>query len=134
MKLRPLKSLAKQVLEAEDCSKNTEVSVLLTDDKKIAELNEQYRNTKGPTDVLSFSQLEGDDDFDPDMEEHLLGDIVISIETAKRQAEEAGKSIESEINMLLTHGLLHLIGYDHAEPDEAEKMFSRQNELLEKIS
>jgi len=118
------------VLQVENCGKNTEISVLLTDDKEIAGLNEEYRDTKGPTDVLSFSQVEGDEDFAPDVDEHLLGDVVISVETAKRQAEEAGKSIEEEVDMLLTHGILHLLGYDHAEPEEAEKMFARQAELL----
>lgn len=133
MKIRQLKSLAKQVLQAEDCGKNTEVSILLTNDEEIAELNKEYRDTEGPTDVLSFSQVEGDEEFAPDMDEHLLGDIVISVETAKRQAEEAGKSTEDEVHMLLTHGLLHLLGYDHAEPEEAEQMFARQNELLNSI-
>lgn len=118
------------MLQVENCGKNTEISVLLTDDKEIAGLNEEYRDTKGPTDVLSFSQVEGDEDFAPDVDEHLLGDVVISVETAKRQAEEAGKSIEEEVDMLLTHGILHLLGYDHAEPEEAEKMFARQAELL----
>ncbi len=104
--------------------------MLLTDDTQIAQLNKQYRDVDGPTDVLSFSQIEGDDDFSGDEGDGLLGDVVISVETAKRQAESAGHPIDDEIDMLLVHGILHLLGYDHAEPDEEKIMFSRQTEIL----
>lgn len=111
---------------------------MLTDDESITILNEEYRGIEAPTDVLSFSQHEPsmlgwDLESHPNIEgatEHLLGDVVVSVETAKRQAEEQGRDLDSEIDMLLVHGLLHLLGYDHAEPDEAEKMFARQAELL----
>ena len=102
-------------------------------------LNGQYRGIEEPTDVLSFSQHEPsvlgwDLESHPNIEEpaapNLLGDVVISVETAKRQAGERGVDLDSEIDMLLVHGLLHLLGYDHAEPDEAEKLFARQQELL----
>lgn len=116
------------MLRAEGCAETTEVSVLLTDDEGISALNVEYRGVEGPTDVLSFSQHEGEDDFSS--AENLLGDLVISVETAKRQAREQGKPLEAEIDMLVTHGLLHLLGYDHSEPVEAERMFARQNELL----
>lgn len=104
------------------------MSVLLTDDEGISVLNGEYRGVSGPTDVLSFSQHEGEDEFAG--EENLLGDVVISVETAKRQAKEQGRAIAAEVDMLLVHGLLHLLGHDHAEPQEAEKMFARQAELL----
>ncbi len=120
--------MATRALQAENCAENTEVSVLLTDDEGIRALNVEYRGVDGPTDVLSFSQHEGEDEFAS--EENLLGDLVISVETAKRQAKEQGRAIEAEVHMLVVHGLLHLLGYDHAEPDEAERMFARQNELL----
>jgi probable rRNA maturation factor len=116
------------VLQAENCADTAEVSVLLTDDEGIGALNGEYRGVDGPTDVLSFSQHEGEDEFAG--EENLLGDLGVSVETAKRQAKEQGKTIAAEVDMLVTHGLLHLLGYDHAEPEEAEKMFARQNELL----
>ena len=103
---------------------------MLTGDEQIRTLNKEYREIDAPTDVLSFSQIEGDDDFGPDMDEVALGDIVISVETAQRQADEQDKELQDEINMLLVHGLLHLLGYDHAEPEDAEKMFARQEELL----
>jgi probable rRNA maturation factor len=101
---------------------------LLADDECISILNGQYRGIDGPTDVLSFSQHEGDEDFDS--AGNLLGDVVISVETAVRQASERGADLDSEIDVLLVHGLLHLLGYDHAEPGEAEAMFARQTELV----
>lgn len=128
VKTRRIRSLALQVLQAENCTADTEVSILLTDDESITMLNGEYRGLQEPTDVLSFSQHEGDDEFAA--EENLLGDVVISVETAKRQADERGADLDSEIDMLLVHGLLHLLGYDHAEPEEADKMFARQAELL----
>ena len=127
-KPRRLRSLALRVLRAESCTEDTEVSILLTDDECITILNGQYRDAEGPTDVLSFSQHEGEDEFVS--EENVLGDVVISVETAKRQADERGADLDPEIDMLLVHGLLHLLGYDHAESDEAEKLFARQSELL----
>ena len=105
-----------------------EVSVLLTDDESITILNGRYRGIDAPTDVLSFSQHEGDDDFAA--EGNLLGDVVVSVETAQRQADERGADLDSEIDVLITHGLLHLLGYDHSEPGEAERMFARQAELV----
>lgn len=124
-----LMKMAAAVLQAEGCAANTEVSILLTDDESIAGLNSEYRGVEGPTDVLSFSQHEGEDDFAPGGEENLLGDVVISVETAERQARERGAELDEELDVLLAHGLLHLLGYDHAEPEEAERMFAIQAEL-----
>jgi len=101
---------------------------LLADDESISILNGQYRGIEGPTDVLSFSQHEGEDEFAA--EQGLLGDVVISVETAMRQAAERGAQLDSEIDLLLVHGLLHLLGYDHAEPEQEKAMFARQAELL----
>ncbi|MEN6582055.1 MAG: rRNA maturation RNase YbeY [Armatimonadota bacterium] len=126
--------MARRLLQAEDCSANTEVSILLTDDKQIAELNKQYRGIEDPTDVLSFSLIEGDDEFPPDEEGGLLGDVVISIETAQKQAEAQGHDLDHEIDVLLVHGLLHLLGYDHAEPEDEKEMFGRQAEILKIIA
>lgn len=130
MKVRRIRNLAQRLLLAEGCRDNTEVSVLLTADTQIAQLNKEYRQVEGPTDVLSFSQLEGDDNFTQEEDDGLLGDVVISVETAKRQAESQGHSLDEEIDVLLVHGILHLLGYDHAEPDEEKKMFARQTEIL----
>ena len=128
MKPRRIRSLAQRVLQAENCSQDTEVSILLADDESISILNGQYRGIEGPTDVLSFSQHEGEDEFAA--EQGLLGDVVISVETAMRQAAERGAQLDSEIDLLLVHGLLHLLGYDHAEPEQEKAMFARQAELL----
>jgi len=128
VKPRRIRSLAQRVLQAENCSQDTEVSILLADDESISILNGQYRGIEGPTDVLSFSQHEGEDEFAA--EQGLLGDVVISVETAMRQAAERGAQLDSEIDLLLVHGLLHLLGYDHAEPEQEKAMFARQAELL----
>ncbi len=104
---RPLEEL-ERVLQDEFKVK-APLSVVLVSDRRIAEMNEKYRNKKGPTDVLSFSY------DDPEY----LGDIIISVETAKRQAEEMGHSLERELKVLLIHGFLHLLGYDH-ETDNGE--------------
>ncbi len=103
---------------------------MLTGDETIKILNEQYRGIDEATDVLSFSQHETDEVFPGVDDENLLGDIVISVETAKRQAQERGIAMDEEIEILLVHGLLHLLGYDHVESDEADAMFARQAEML----
>ena len=128
--LRRIRSVTRRLLRAEGRPDDTEVSILLTDDAHIAQLNRQYRDVEGPTDVLSFSQAEGDDEPIFGIEDNLLGDVVISVETAQRQAAEQARSLESEMDMLLVHGLLHLLGYDHAEPDEERMMFAKQDEFL----
>lgn len=129
MRLRRVKSLAQRLLRAENCPEDTEVSILLTDDRQIRELNRDYREIDAPTDVLSFSQTEGEE-VGQGVEDNLLGDVVISVETAERQASEAERSTDEEVDMLLVHGLLHLLGYDHADPEDAKHMFARQEELL----
>ena len=129
-KIRRLKSLAQRLLQAEGCGENTEVSILLTDDKQIKILNRDYRDIDSPTDVLSFSQAEGDESFDDGPDDGLLGDVVISVETARRQAREQKNSLEEELDMLLVHGILHLLGYDHEKPEDEKRMFSKQEELL----
>lgn len=123
-----MRSLALRVLRAENCAADTEVSILLADDEGISILNKQYRGIDGPTDVLAFGQQEADSDFT--IPSNLLGDVVISVETAVRQAAERKADLDSEIDVLLVHGLLHLLGYDHEQPDEAERMFARQAELV----
>ena len=133
MKLRPIRSRARLLLQAEGCPDDTELSILLTDDESIAILNKTYRGIDGPTDVLSFSQTEGEEEFAGAKEENLLGDVVISVETAARQAGEQGHSLEDELDLLLVHGALHLLGYGHADPEGERVMFARQAELLKGI-
>lgn len=113
--------------------KNSEVSLLLTDDKEIKNLNKLYRNIDSPTDVLSFSMNKGfKNDFFPDaIDEYLLGDIVISIETAEKQANNSGHSFYRELTILFTHGLLHLTGFDHTSKEDSIKMKKEEERILE---
>jgi probable rRNA maturation factor len=101
-----------------------EVTLRLTDDETIRQLNREYRGRDRPTDVLAFAQREGEGGA---LHPHLLGDIVISIETAARQAR---RGLERELLFLAAHGLCHLLGYDHATDDEEAEMNARMSALL----
>lgn len=105
---------------------SAELSVLLTDDATIHPLNAEWRGKDRPTDVLSFSQLDGPPMGDDDV----LGDVVISLETAARQAAERGHSTAHEVRVLLVHGICHLIGHDHEDDDEAQVMEALERDLL----
>lgn len=109
-----------------------ELSILLVDDYQIEELNNQYLNRAGPTNVIAFPMQEGKfSEISP----HLLGDVVISVETAAREGASGGISVEERFSQLLVHGILHLFGYDHEKTDqEAELMEKKSKELLELIS
>ena len=115
-----------------EIKKNSEVSLLLTSDREIQYLNKVYRDKDTPTDVLSFSMNEGLDSFtdNDEIDDYLLGDIVISIETAQRNAELAEISLMQEINILIIHGLLHLLGYDHNSDEEFDKMKNEEDRIL----
>lgn len=104
-----------------------ELSLLLCDDPFIQALNRDYRGKDAPTDVLAFAQREGEG-ADPD--DDILGDVVISIPTATRQAEARGHSVEREIQVLLVHGFLHLLGYDHGDDVEEAEMEAAAGKLL----
>jgi len=108
-----------------------ELSVLLVDSDAMAALHVQWMDEAGPTDVLSFPMDElrpGTDDREP--EPGLLGDVVICPQVAAEQATRNGHPAEQELYLLCTHGILHLLGYDHAEPDEEKQMFDLQRDLL----
>ena len=108
-----------------------ELSVLLVDDPRIAELNETYLNHQGPTNVISFPMREGDGG---DLHPELLGDVVISMDTCSREAEMGAISTEKRFYELLVHGILHLFGYDHVHSDaEAQVMESKSREMLKLI-
>ena len=112
-------------VEFDEC----EISLLICDDAQIQELNKEYREKDYATDVLSFPMSD-----DPYGEGGMLGDIVISLDTAKKQAQEADIAIEREISFLFIHGLLHLMGFDHElGQDEEEEMFTLQEEILLKL-
>ena len=106
----------------------SELSVLIVDDGEMARLNQQYRQIGHTTDVLSFPMLEGEfSDIAPEM----LGDVVISAETAKAMSAETGAALESVLDLLVVHGILHLLGFDHeAGPAGANEMKLKTEELL----
>ena len=109
---------------------DAELSIALVDDATISDLNRRYRSKAGPTDVLSFSQLEGEH---VELAGNLLGDVVISLETAARQARVAHRGLDSEVAKLLVHGILHLIGHDHELDDEARVMQQLERRLRRAI-
>lgn len=104
-----------------------ELSILLCDDETIHPLNRDYRGKDKPTDVLSFAQREGEFAF---IDDDVLGDVIISMDTTIRQATERQHSVETELRVLLVHGILHLLGYDHIQDDEAEVMEAKEREIL----
>jgi probable rRNA maturation factor len=118
-----LSKIAHRALEVLGLSK-VELSIALVSDAQIKRLNKLYRNKDKPTDVLSFPIGEKVEDW------LILGDIVISVDTAKRQAQELGYSLEEELKRLLVHGLVHLLGYDHELGGEEEKKFFELEEFV----
>lgn len=116
------KSHVQKILQALECHEN-ELSILIVDDAKIQELNDQYRNIDAATDVLSFPQ---NDEEDAEFISQMLGDVVISVETAHRQAMEHQFSLEQELVLLLIHGTLHLLGYDHERSPKEEKIMKEK--------
>lgn len=105
-----------------------ELSILIVDDPQIAEFNGQYLNRQGPTNVIAFPMREGD--F-PTIHPNILGDVVISVDTAEKEADDAGISMFQRFIQLLVHGILHLLGYDHVDSEkDAEKMTKKTNDLL----
>lgn len=136
-----LKMLVRRAVETtldyEQCENPIEVSVTFTDNEGIRELNRKFRNIDRPTDVLSFPLFDytGESE-EPPVDEFvgMLGDIVISLEQAKKQAEEFGHSFEREAAFLTVHSMLHLLGYDHeAGGDEEADMRRRQREILDRM-
>ncbi len=123
---------ARSALSALGCDEDTELSVWLCTDDEIRELHRTYFGVDSPTNVISFAQRDGE--F-PDIEPQVLGDVVISLETARREAREAGTSLDDAVTYLLIHGILHLLGYDH-EGDQAHRapeMEAREQELYERV-
>lgn len=128
---RVIRKTVSGILESESALQNPETSILLLDDRRISELNETYLKRQGPTDVISFPQY--DDDVPPGLPQ-LLGDVVISVETAIRQAPQHGKTPGEEIVVLLIHGVLHLLGYDHEQsPEEGRRMRRRERSFYKKV-
>lgn len=129
--LLDVERLAQFVISKEGNPESTEVSISFVTDDAIHELNRDWRDVDRPTDVLSF-ECDGFDDDMPVMQDEVfeLGDIVVAPDVAEAQAPLYGLSFEHEMSLLITHGLLHLCGYDHMEDDEAQAMEARERELL----
>ena len=128
---RALAELSRFVLDRLHIHPLAELSLLLVDPAAMEALHVQWMDEPGPTDVLSFPMDElrpGSEDREP--EPGLLGDVVICPQVAETQAASAGHTSEDELHLLCTHGILHLLGYDHAEADEEKQMFGLQRELL----
>ena len=125
---------ASAALEYTGCPYECDISLTLTGDEVIRQMNREHRNTDRATDVLSFPMLEfekpGDD---PDTGELVLGDIVISADHVLSQAEEYGHTVLREYAFLIVHSMLHLQGFDHIEPDDALIMERAQDDIMEKI-
>lgn len=141
-----IRSVIHGALEYVECPYECSVSVLLTDNEAIHEMNLEYRGIDRPTDVLSFpladyevpgefGHLEEDADlyFDPDSGELQLGDIVISLDKVREQAAEYGHSEKRELAFLVAHSMLHLCGYDHMEEEERKGMEQKQEEILQQL-
>jgi probable rRNA maturation factor len=125
--LEPLLQRAAQAtLVQQQQPPQTELTVMLSDDRQLQELNRQFLGIDAPTDVLSFPALE----VDPETGETYLGDIAISYERALAQAHTGGHAVEDELQLLVVHGVLHLLGYDHADPQAKEAMWSAQSSIL----
>jgi probable rRNA maturation factor len=127
-----LRRIAAGVLTAESVL-SAELGVLVTDDEAVRRLNREYAGEDAATDVLAFSLREGEEFVSPDGVVR-LGEVIISYPTASRQAAAAGRLVDEEIAHLLVHGILHLLGYDHAEAEEERVMRERERELLASLT
>ena len=130
-------AVAHDVLQAEGVSPPFEVSVILTDEDTVHAMNRQYRNVDAPTDVIAFYTEDGGATGDqfviPGDGVRRLGDVVISFPQALEQAHEQGHSVEKELTLLITHGLLHLLGYDHMAEEDAPRMRGREAVLMDEF-
>ena len=129
--VRRLSTLSRFVMDRMRVHPLAELCIKAVDEDTIAELNERWMDKEGPTDVLAFPIDElrpGKVNEEP--EEGVLGDLVVCPAVAERQGAEAGHGTEAEIELLTVHGILHLLGFDHAEPEEHREMFGLQDQLL----
>ena len=129
LELEPLERAARFALEHQGASPDADLAIVITDDEQLQELNRDFRDVDSPTDVLSFPASE----VDPETGRLYLGDILISIERAGEQATAGGHPLEAELQLLIVHGILHLLGHDHGEPDEKDRMWAAQAEILSRL-
>ncbi|MCY9006677.1 MULTISPECIES: rRNA maturation RNase YbeY [Peribacillus] len=129
-----VESILQFAARKENIEKDTELSVTFVDNDRIREINKEYRHKDSATDVISFALEEmGEDEVEIVGAEmpRMLGDIIISIERTKEQAEEYGHSFDRELGFLALHGFLHLLGFDHMNEEDEKVMFTKQKEILE---
>jgi probable rRNA maturation factor len=120
---------ARAVLALHVTSEDVEITVVVEDDEHLRDLNQRFLGIDAPTDVLSFPA----DEMDPDSGLHYLGDIILSYPRAVEQAQIGGENPADEIQLLVVHGMLHLLGYDHGDDDEKALMWSAQQEVLDRL-
>ena len=120
-------------LDQEGQPSDVGVTVVITDDARIQELNRSFRGVGRPTDVLAFAMREGTFFVIPDSLPPYLGDVVISYPRAEAQAADQGHPVEDELALLVVHGCLHLLGYDHADEKARRQMWARQDEILQSL-
>ena len=125
----PLRKVAQRILSVSGCP-DAQLSVLIVDDHEIHQINREYLGKDRPTNVISFAMQEGEGSG---IQPELLGDVVVSAETAARDASDAGVYFDSELYFLLLHGILHLLGYDHTTDDEKVKMWQLQSKIVGQI-
>jgi probable rRNA maturation factor len=134
-----LQKIAIRTLEAEGIISPVEIGLVITDSKTIQKLNRIYRGEDKPTDVLAFHMIPGTSQeselrfVGPPDGVHHLGEVVISYPQAVRQAQEQGHGVAQELALLIAHGVLHLLGYDHELPEEEQQMKARENEILDRL-
>lgn len=126
-------AIIEQALKTLEIEDDVEVSCVLVDDERIHEINREYRHIDRSTDVISFA-MEDNDQFYVEGMPRTLGDIFISVDHAKKQAEEYGHSLRREMCFLFTHGILHLLGYDHMTDEQEKEMFGLQDKILGALS
>lgn len=124
-----LERAARFTLELKPDSTDADITIVLTDDQQLHELNRDFLGVDAPTDVLSFPASEED----PETGASYLGDILISIPRAAQQALAGGHPLEAEVQLLVVHGVLHLLGHDHAEAEEKALMWNEQAKVLERL-
>ena len=132
-----IQTVCQKVMESEECDFDAQISLTLTDNENIRQINNEHRGIDKPTDVLSFPMLEFDEngdiienEFEYDEDMIMLGDIVISMERAREQAIEFGHSFTREIAFLTAHSMLHLLGYDHVDDEEGERIMCQKQEAV----
>jgi len=124
-----LEKAAQAALSQRSAPRQVELTIVISDDEQLRQLNDQFRSIDAPTDVLSFPA----DFVDPENDVPYLGDVLISYPRAEAQAQESGHPVMAELQLLVVHGVLHLLGYDHAGVEEKARMWAAQSEILRQL-